>query len=54
MKHIDVKHHYIRDCMEVGDVTFKHIPTAENRADILTKGLDGPKYWKFFTLLGLR
>ena len=52
-KHIDVKHHYVRDRYDSGEVAFEYIPTAENAADILTKGLDHPKHWKFLSMLGL-
>jgi hypothetical protein len=38
-KHIDIRHHYIRDCIESGDVTIKWIPGTENPADMFTKAL---------------
>jgi hypothetical protein len=53
-KHIDVKHHFVRDTVEAGEVKFEYIPTSEMTADILTKGLARPKHWKFLRLLGLR
>ena len=36
-KHIDVKHHYIREQYELGHMELKPIDTKENWADILTK-----------------
>jgi len=53
-KHIDVKHHYIQDCIEAKDITFKYIPTMLNPANALTKGLDRPKHWKFMDMLGVQ
>ena len=52
-KHIDITHHYVRDRYESKDVTFEYVPTSDNSADILTKGLDHPKHWKFLSMLGL-
>ena len=36
-KHIDVRHHYICEHVQEGDIEMKHIPSSENLADILTK-----------------
>ena len=52
-KHIDIKHHYVWNQYESKDVTFKDVPTSDNSTDILTKGLDHPKHWKFLSMLGL-
>ena len=52
-KHIDIKHHYVWDQYKSKDVTFKYVPTSDNSTDILTKGLDHPKHWKFLSMLGL-
>ena len=38
-KHIDIKYHYIRDCVETGQVEVDHIRTGEQLADTLTKAL---------------
>lgn len=39
-KHIDVKHHFIQQHIEAGDVLIEHVPTGEMVADIMTKPLD--------------
>ena len=52
-KHTDVKHHYVQDHYESKEVTFKYVPTTDISVDILTKGLDHPKHWKFLSMLGL-
>jgi hypothetical protein len=38
-KHIDVKFHYTRECVERGDIELEHISTNEELADTLTKAL---------------
>jgi len=53
-KHIDVKHHYVRDRVEVRDIDFEYVPTTLNFADVLTKGLDRPKHWRFMDMLGVQ
>jgi hypothetical protein len=39
-KHIDIKHHFIREKVENKIVKLEYVPTNENQADILTKGLN--------------
>ena len=39
-KHIEIRHHFIRDCHEKGLIQVVKIHTDENYADLLTKGLD--------------
>ena len=36
-KHIDIKHHFIREKCAGGEIELKYIPTAENIADLMTK-----------------
>lgn len=38
-KHIDIRHHFIREKVEQGDIEVKYVPTNYQRADILTKAL---------------
>ncbi|HEV7738704.1 MAG TPA: Ty1/Copia family ribonuclease HI, partial [Chlamydiales bacterium] len=52
-KHIDVKHHFVREKVESKEIRFEYIPTNEMVADILTKALPKPKHEKFTRLLGL-
>jgi hypothetical protein len=53
-KHIDIRHHFIRDKVGTGDICVKYVPTDDMVADILTKGLHGPKFTKFVSGLGLK
>jgi hypothetical protein len=38
-KHIDAKHHFIREAVEEGHVTIEWIGTKDNKADVFTKAL---------------
>ena len=38
-KHIDVRHHYMRDLVENKIIEVGYVPTEENTADIFTKNL---------------
>ena len=40
-KHIDVRFHFIRELVRTGTIAVEHIPTKEQRADILTKAFVG-------------
>ena len=40
-KYIDVRFHFIRELVRTGTIAVEHIPTKEQRADILTKALVG-------------
>ena len=46
-KHIDIKHHFVRDLVEREVIQLQYIPTDQNIADILTKALGRPKYNQF-------
>nr|KAJ0191977.1 hypothetical protein LSAT_V11C800434060 [Lactuca sativa] len=39
-KHIEIRHHFIRDNVEKGKVVLEHVKTSEQLADIFTKALD--------------
>ena len=53
-KHIDIRHHFIREQIAVGAVQVKHVSTTHQLADILTKPLSAEKFRHFLPLLGLR
>ena len=38
-KHIDVRHHVLRELVRQGDVSVSHVPSEYHHADILTKAL---------------
>ena len=45
-KHIDVRHHFIRDHQQNGDISIESIGTEDQLADIFTKPLDEKRYCK--------
>jgi hypothetical protein len=53
-KHIAVKYHYLREERASGNVVFWYCPTADMKADGLTKPLAGPKHRIFIDQLGLK
>lgn len=53
-KHIDVRHHYIRDKVKCGDIRIEYIPTTSMLADCLTKALAKPKHHQLRIDMGLR
>ena len=43
MKHLDLRHYWLRDQVDFGVIAPEYIPTAEMIADIFTKSLPVPK-----------
>jgi hypothetical protein len=43
-KHIDIRHHFLRDHEAKGDVVLLHVSTEWQLADILTKPLDEQRF----------
>ena len=52
-KHIDIRHHFIREAYEENKIEPKYLSTEEMTADILTKGLFAPKHHTFLKALGI-
>ena len=46
-KHIDIRHHFIRDHVRAKRISIFYIPTNDQLADCLTKCLDQDKVEKF-------
>lgn len=53
-KHIDLRYHFIRDCVEKGLIVIKYVSTKEQRADIMTKALAATKFEQMRSLLGVK
>jgi len=53
-KHIDIKYHFIKQCVERGQIVVKRVGTNEQRADSLTKALLAGKLAVMRYLLGVR
>lgn len=52
--HIDIRHHFLRECVEKKEISIKFIPTEEMAADVLIKGLFGPKMQNFKFQMGVK
>ena len=52
-KHIEIRHHFIRDIAEKGRISLHYIPTTEQLADIFTKPLDEHTNNYLITELGM-
>jgi hypothetical protein len=53
-KHIEVQHHFLCQVMEKGEVNLTYMPTGEQMADTMTKGLSQEKHEHFAMAMGLR
>ncbi|KAJ1685792.1 hypothetical protein LUZ63_017182 [Rhynchospora breviuscula] len=52
-KHIEIRHHFIRDHVEKGDVELVHVDTKEQIADIFTKPLPTQQHLELRFKLGM-
>jgi hypothetical protein len=52
-KHIDVKHHFIREKVEEGVINTQRVDTTDNLADVFTKALGKPIHEDFVHRLNL-
>ncbi|GKA23814.1 zinc finger, CCHC-type containing protein [Tanacetum coccineum] len=53
-KHIDIRYHFIRECVENGHINVKHVSGELQRADILTKALPRLKFMTMRQMLGVQ
>eukprot|EP00253_Pinus_taeda_P025649 PITA_25649 len=52
-KHIDIRCHFVKDCVQRGAVYLSYTPTGEQGADILTKALGRTKFDYFREKMGM-
>ena len=52
-KHIDVRHHFIRDHAEKGDIVLEFVPTDLQLVDIFTKPLSEARFVALRLELGM-
>jgi len=52
-KHIDIRFHFIRECVENGVVSVEHVRTEDQLADILTKPLGRVRFVELRSRLGV-
>jgi hypothetical protein len=53
-RHINVRYHYIRDCIKSGTITPHYTPTSNILANGFTKALDRLKFATFVSSIGMR
>ena len=53
VKHTDIKHHWIHEAADTGEIMVTYIPTEESIADFFTKVLPCPQFKKLVKLMGL-
>ncbi|XP_061505704.1 uncharacterized protein LOC133392003 [Anopheles gambiae] len=53
LKHVDVRHRFIREEIQRGRVAVRYVPTGEQVADMMTKGLSSGLFQKHRAKLGL-
>jgi hypothetical protein len=53
-RHINVRYHYIRDCIKSGTIAPYYTPTSEMLANGFTKALDRLKFVTFVSSIGMR
>lgn len=52
-KHIDIRHHFLRDHVEKGDCVFEFVETTNQLADIFTKTLPKESFFRIRSELGI-
>ena len=52
-KHIDIRHHFIKELMEEKIITLEHVATEKQLAAIFTKALDANQFEKLRGDLGI-
>jgi hypothetical protein len=53
-KHIDLKYHFIRECVEREQIIVKRVGTEEQKANVLTKAMPATKLSVMRHLIGVR
>jgi hypothetical protein len=53
-KHINVRYHYIRECIKSGIIAPHYTPTSDMLANRFTKALDRLKFVTFVSSIGMR
>ena len=52
-KHVDIQHHFLREKVENNELLLQYLPTNEQPANLLTKGLSREKHETFTKKIGL-
>lgn len=52
-KHVEIDRHFIKERLENGDICIPFVPSSEQLADVLTKGLFTTMFEGFLSKLGM-
>ena len=52
-KHIDLRYHFIRECVDNGSIAAEFVTTKDQLADILTKALERVKFQELNARIGM-
>jgi hypothetical protein len=53
-KHIDIRYHFLRECLKNGEISIERCPSNSMTADALTKALPAPRFSACRQEMGLR
>lgn len=53
MKHVEIQNFFVRELVEKGRVQLIYLPTEDQLADVMTKGLASPRFRKLRDVLGV-
>ncbi len=53
-KHIRVHYHFVRECVQMGEVRVQYCRTDDQLADVFTKPLSRDKFMKNIACLGIK
>lgn len=54
LKHLDIRYHFIRECIQAGEIRVEYLPTQKQVADMFTKSLPTRSFQIHRLTLGLR
>ena len=52
-KHIDIKFHFLRDCVDVGQIVIEFVESGRQLADVLTKPLGRLRFTELKKMIGM-
>ena len=53
VKHIDIRHHYIRELVQSGSITIEQVSSTNNLADLFTKSLPHDHHHQLLSTLNI-
>jgi hypothetical protein len=53
MRHVERRHHFLRDHVEKGDIEMRYIDTERQLTDIFTKSLDSSRFVDLWGEIGV-